>query len=63
MPFYDYICKNCNSIEIDVFLTIEKSAEYLCLTCKKSMEKRITKFSFELKGDGFYKPSPSKKED
>ena len=57
MPLYDFKCEECDYI----FELIQKHSDDSpqCIKCAKDTKKLISKTSFILKGDGWYKPSPT----
>jgi putative FmdB family regulatory protein len=63
MPFYEYQCDNCNH----QFETLQKMSDKPlkdCPKCGKSSLKKLVSApsNFDLKGDGWYKPSASSKD-
>ncbi len=54
MPFYDYICSDCNH-EFDVLQKIADARLTDCPECKEpSLTKKVTAPVFRLKGSGWY---------
>lgn len=55
MPLYDYACFKCNITE--EHLVSNSDVIVCCDKCDDQMDKQISaSYSFNLKGDGFYKP-------
>ena len=61
MPLYDFKCEECDYI----FELIQKHSDDnpQCIKCAKDTKKIISKTSFILKGDGWYKDGYSKSKD
>jgi len=62
MPIYDYICEDCGHELLDVIQKILDLPLEFCPECGGQIRRQITAANFVLKGDGWYKPSPSKDE-
>lgn len=55
MPIYDYKCKKCGHV-FEVTHSINSKDEYSCPSClHKKTNRIISRSSFILKGDGWYK--------
>ncbi|ABV32749.1 MULTISPECIES: FmdB family zinc ribbon protein [Pseudothermotoga] len=52
MPFYRYVCENCNS-QKTVFHSINEDPEIFC-ECGKQMKRAISRVGIIFKGSGFY---------
>ena len=58
MPLFDYDCKSCGYILIDVLQGINEGALVYCPECNEpQLTKRMGTATFILKGDGWYSPS------
>ena len=58
MPIFDYQCLHCGHIIEDVFQKADDDLKY-CPECGiEGMRKLIGVANFQLKGEGWYKPSP-----
>ena len=59
MPIFDYQCLECAHIIEDVLQKADEDLKY-CPECgAESLRKLIGISNFQLKGDGWYKPSPT----
>ena len=59
MPIFDYQCLECAHIIEDVLQKADEDLKY-CPECgAEGMRKLIGVPNFQLKGDGWYKPSPT----
>ena len=59
MPIFDYQCLECAHIIEDVLQKADEDLIY-CPECgAESLRKLIGAANFHLKGDGWYKPSPT----
>jgi len=55
MPLYEYICPDCG-YEFDALQSFHDDPIRKCPTCdQENVRKKISKPSFSLKGDGWYK--------
>ena len=66
MPIYEYSCPKCSQV-FELFHKIGDKTLQLCPHCGGKVERLISRTSFALKGDGWYKdgygtPAPPKKE-
>ena len=62
MPMYSFRCKNskCDHLEEDAIVPWDTN--YIkCPKCKSQMFRLLTTYSFQLKGDGWFKDGYSKK--
>lgn len=56
MPFYDYKCKNCGNIKLNVRRSInEKVNDLRCDSCGMHMTLVPNRTAFNLTGGGWYK--------
>ena len=62
MPIYDYICEVCGKEVIDVIQRMDDPPLEFCPMCGGHIRRMVTSANFVLKGEGGYKPSPSKDE-
>jgi putative FmdB family regulatory protein len=53
MPIYEYKCRKCGK-EFEVFQGIADSPIRACRFCKGSVEKLMSRSSFQLRGSGWY---------
>ena len=53
MPLYEYVCKECK--EEKELLQRYDSKPPKCEKCKKKMKRKLSRTSFSLKGEGWYK--------
>ncbi len=53
MPLYEYECKGCKSV-FEVLQRINEEPLKKCIHCGGSVEKLISKSSFQFKGTGWY---------
>lgn len=61
MPLYEYLCKNCGTIEMHQ--KISEAPLKKCPTCKKKVERLISVTgSPQFKGSGFYQTDYKKKQ-
>ena len=59
MPIFDYQCLQCAHIIEDVLQKFDEDLKY-CPECgAEDMRKLLGAANFQLKGDGWYKPSPT----
>ena len=59
MPIFDYQCLQCAHIIEDVLQKFDEDLKY-CPECgTDNMRRLIGVSNFHLKGDGWYKPSPT----
>jgi putative FmdB family regulatory protein len=54
MPLYEYRCNKCNK-SFEVLQKINAEPLTTCLYCQGDVEKLISKSSFQLKGNGWYR--------
>ncbi|MDQ1350600.1 MAG: hypothetical protein QG657_902 [Acidobacteriota bacterium] len=59
MPLYEYRCNKCNK-NFEVLQKINAEPLTTCLYCQGDVEKLISKSSFQLKGNGWYRTDYSK---
>jgi putative FmdB family regulatory protein len=52
MPLYEFVCKECKK-EIEELCKWDEVI--MCEKCEKPMTRQISKGSFQLKGNGWYK--------
>ena len=58
MPIFDYECKNCEYVLLDVLQRMGEESLLYCPECNEpKLSKRMGAPSFILKGDGWYAPS------
>ena len=55
MPFYEWKCKNPSCDHVFETLQSMRELDPLCPKCKSKVRRLISKTSFQLKGDGWYK--------
>ena len=60
MPYYDFLCKKCGNVKLDVKLSICDN-ELKCDICHNKMEHIIGTPSFVLNGNGWAKDGYSSK--
>ena len=60
MPIYEFECKKCGVIK-EVLVLGKKDKKVKCEKCNTVMEKVVSISNFQLKGDGWFKDSYSKK--
>ena len=53
MPLYEYECKGCG--KRTEMLQRHNDMPPVCADCDRPMQKQISRSSFSLKGDGWYK--------
>ena len=59
MPIFDYQCLKCAHIIEDVLQKSDEDLKY-CPECgAEELRRLIGTANFQLKGDGWYKPSPT----
>ena len=60
MPLFDYQCLQCAHTIEDVLQKLDEDDLKYCPECgAEDMRKLIGAANFQLKGDGWYKPSPT----
>ena len=60
MPIFDYQCLQCSHMIEDVLQRLEDEDLKFCPECGTDNMRRLIGISnFQLKGDGWYKPSPT----
>ena len=58
MPLFDYECKNCEYVLLDVLQRMGEESLLYCPQCNEpQFTKRMGAANFILKGDGWYAPS------
>ena len=62
MPIFDYVCEVCGHEVLDVLQRMSDLPLEFCPECGGHIRRQITSANFVLKGEGWYKPSPSKDE-
>ena len=62
MPIYDYVCEDCGQELLDVIQKMLDLPLEFCPECGGHIRRQITSANFVLRGDGWYKSSPSKDE-
>ena len=62
MPLFDYQCLDCGHLVEDVLQKSSDPTLKLCPECAGEIKKLLGAPNFQLKGDGWYKSSPSKDE-
>ena len=64
MPLFDYLCSSCGHEIIDVLQLKDTATLTFCPECcEPTLGKMPGAPNFHLKGEGFYKSSPTKPED
>ncbi|ANM29301.1 hypothetical protein ABI59_06400 [Acidobacteria bacterium Mor1] len=53
MPIYEYRCKDCENV-IEVLLGMNARQPRKCKECSGTLEKMISRTSFQLKGGGWF---------
>lgn len=53
MPLYEYSCKTCQKV-FEIMQKFSDAPVKVCPDCKNTVEKLISKTSFQLKGGGWY---------
>ena len=60
MPIFDYVCENCRHEILDVFQKFDEPTLIYCPQCgEETLKKQLGRANFQLKGDGWYRPSPT----
>ena len=62
MPLFDYQCLDCGHLVEDVLQKSSDPTLKFCPECAGEVKKLLVALNFQLKGDGWYKSSPSKDE-
>ena len=62
MPLFDYQCLDCGHLVEDVLQKSSDPTLKFCPECAGEIKKLLGTPNFQLKGDGWYKSSPSKDE-
>ena len=58
MPIFDYVCKNCEYVLLDVLQRMGEEPLLYCPECNEpQLTKRMGAPNFILKGDGWYAPT------
>ena len=58
MPLFDYECKNCEYVLLDVLQRMGEESLLYCPECNEpQLTKRMGTATFILKGEGWYAPS------
>ena len=58
MPIFDYVCKNCEYVLLDVLQRMGEEPLLYCPECNEpELTKRVGAAHFILKGDGWYAPT------
>ena len=58
MPLFDYECKNCEYVLLDVLQRMGEESLLYCPQCNEpELTKRMGVSTFILKGDGWYAPT------
>ena len=58
MPLFDYVCKNCENVLVDVLQRMGEESLLYCPQCNEpQLTKRVGAANFILKGDGWYAPT------
>ena len=57
MPLFDYQCLDCGHIVEDVLQKSSDPTLKYCPECAGEIKKLLVAANFQLKGDGWYKPS------
>ena len=58
MPIFDYECKNCEYVLIDVLQRMGEEPLLYCPECNEpQLTKRVGVSTFILKGEGWYAPT------
>jgi len=60
VPIYEYQCAECNKV-FEAFQKISDDPLVECKFCKGSVERIVSKTSFQFKGDGWYVTDYAKK--
>lgn len=60
MPIYEYECPICREV-LELWRSIYETEKAKCPQCSFEMNKRISRSSFQLKGDGWYADGYCKK--
>jgi len=62
VPLFDYQCLDCGHLVEDVLQKSSDPTLKFCPECAGEIKKLLGAPNFQLKGDGWYKSSPSKDE-
>jgi len=62
MPIYTYKCRKCKHKEDKLRKLAMRNRKLICKKCGSPMDRQLASAYFSLKGDGFYKPSPTREE-
>jgi putative FmdB family regulatory protein len=54
MPLYEFLCKICDEIIVEVRNAEERSKESVCLTCNTTRKRLYSNIGVSFKGSGFY---------
>ena len=58
MPLFDYECKNCENVLLDVLQRMGEESLLYCPQCNEpKLTKRVGAANFILKGGGWYAPT------
>ena len=58
MPLFDYECKNCEYVLLDVLQRMGEESLLYCPQCNEpELTKRVGVSTFILKGEGWYAPT------
>lgn len=54
MPLYEYLCKDCNEMFVEVKSLEDRDKSPQCLKCKQPMKRLFGSPGVSFKGSGFY---------
>jgi len=54
MPLYEFLCKTCNEVMIEVRSAEDSAKESMCQTCNTPRKRLYSSIGVSFKGNGFY---------
>lgn len=54
MPLYEFLCKTCDEVIIEVRTAEDSSKESVCSTCNNPRKRLYSSVGIAFKGSGFY---------
>jgi putative FmdB family regulatory protein len=54
MPLYEFLCKTCDEVTIEVRNAEDREKESVCPTCNNDRKRLYSSIGIAFKGNGFY---------
>jgi putative FmdB family regulatory protein len=54
MPLYEFLCKTCDEVIVEVRSSDKRDQESMCQTCNTARKRLYSNIGVSFKGSGFY---------